>query len=477
MKNVFILLIFSLVYTHAIAQKVEKDIKLGKENAKKVEETMGIYKNTRMTTYIAAVGERLVSHLDSALFEYHFAIIDEEIPNAFSLPGGYVYVTRGILPLVENEDELAGILGHEIIHSNNRHSIRQMKKAIFPALLQLPGNIVGIFDSQLGATINAPLKAPSDLLIATYGRKFENEADNEGVTLAAKAGYEPMALSDVLIRMSDAIEVITGSKEQKSYFSDHPYTPDRSERISSTSEKLVLKKEEHISKDFLSEFEGLIFGPDPAKGYIKDNIFLHPVLGFYIGFPEKWKIENTNSAVGAYNEKDKSMIVLMPEDSGLTAKQAAEKFVSKLSPTYKSQISESKAFVHNGEKAYLLRFDESSPKYKNRASVYWIPMNGKLYRVIGISPYANYKTLDKSILSFRKIKDEEINLIKESYLHIVKAKEGETLKELCRRSDNTVKTELIAIINNHKVDDKLKEGEEIKVVLQKAYEGPVGEQE
>lgn len=475
MKNIFILLVFSVISTYTIAQKIEKDIKMGAENAKKVEESMGIYKNPGMTAYITAVGQRLVSHLDSALFDYKFAIVDDEIPNAFSLPGGYIYVTRGILPIIEDEDELACIMGHEIIHSNNRHSVRQMKKAIFPALLQLPGNIVGIFDSELGATINAPLKTPSDLLIASYSRKFENEADKQGVTLAARAGYEPTALSDVLIRMNDAIEVVTGSKEEKSYFSDHPYTPDRSKRIYETSEKLVVEKEEHISKDFLSEFDGLLFGPDPANGYIKDSIFLHPVLNFYIRFPEKWKIENTSTAVASYTEEDKSAIVLMLEDSGMTAKQAADKFVSKLNPTYKSHITGSKAFDHNGEKSYVLRMDEMSSGYKNRISVYWIPLNGQLYRLVGISPYTNIETVDKSILSFRKLQSEEIAQIKQSYLHIVKAKDGETIEELCERSGNTVKTELIAIINNHKVEDKLKEGEEIKVVLQKAYKGPVGE--
>jgi predicted Zn-dependent protease len=468
-KQLLTLFILFLAVPAIFAQSIDKDIKLGAENAKKVEQTMGIYKDSAMTAYIAKVGQRLLSHLDTVLFTYRFAIIPDESPNAFSLPGGYIYITTGLIPLIETEDELAGILGHEIIHSNNRHTIRQMKKAIFPAILQLPGNIVGLFSESAGAMINAPLQAPSALLVASYSRKYENEADAQGVLLASKAGYEPAALSVVLARMSKAIEAETGNKESKSYFSDHPYTPDRSKRIEKESETLKEFKAAPVSSDFLMEFDGVLYGKDPARGVVRKNIFLHPDLNMYFEFPKKWAVQNRPEAVMAMNEKKNAGIYLMPEKEGLSAEEAAEKFMSKLSGQYKNQIKEKKSFDFHGDKAYMIRFVEAGYNYRNVALVYWLPLNGHLYRVVAMAPEPDADVLHKSVLSMRSLTDEERASIMQSYVHIARAKAGETLKELSKRTGNLINVELTGIINNHKPADKLKEGEEIKIVLEKPY--------
>ena len=472
MKKNFITLLFMVLIAPVIqAQSIKKDIELGAKNAKMVEESMGIYHDSAMTAYITEVGQRLVSHLDSALFTYRFAIIPDPSPNAFSLPGGYIYITTGLLPLIQNEDELAGIIGHEIIHSNNRHTIRQMKKNIFPALLQLPGNIVGLFNEGAGAMLNAPLAAPSALLVATYSRKFENEADREGVALAARSGYDPTALAVVLERMSKAIETVSGNKESKSYFSDHPYTPDRSKRINEASEDLKDVRIKPVSKDFLQEFNGVLYGEDPTQGVVDDSVYLHPVLDFYFKFPDGWKVENHPQAVVGMNEKQNAGIFLMPDEKDMTAEEAAKKFISKLSATYKNQIVEKKSFDFNGKKAYVIRMDEKGYDYHNRASVYWLPLGDQLYRVVGISPVSDSKLLDASILSLRKLTDKEKDSISERYVKVVNAREGETIAELSKRTGNLIKPELTAIMNAKKVDEKLKEGTEIKIILKRPYLG------
>ncbi len=147
-------------------------------------------------------------------FEFKFHLVDMEEPNAFALPGGHIYVTRGILPLIQTEDELAGIIGHEIMHVIQRHSVKQFNREIVPAVLKVPGNIINaITFSRLGNIINVPIDIIASPFIAKYSRKHEKEADDLGIDLAARAGYDPAQLANALERLSKEIEVIRPSFE------------------------------------------------------------------------------------------------------------------------------------------------------------------------------------------------------------------------------------------------------------------------
>ena len=470
MKRILIILFITVIALgNTNAQNVDLDKKLGKENAEKVVAQYGLYQDAAMTAYIDAVGQRLVSNLDSALFEYEFHIVPNEAPNAFALPGGYVYVTTGIIPLLQNEDELACILGHEIIHANNRHSVRQMKKKIIPSILMIPGNIVGIFDQTAGALLNAPLQTSSSLLFASYSRKFETEADEQGIALAAKAGYDPNALPIILTRMSDAMTEVTGNKETKSYFADHPYTPDRNKNIDNIIASLNIDKTKDISVNFLDEFDGLMFGKSAANGVVIDNKFLHPELNFYIEFPKDWKIDNQAQKVGAYSEKKDAALFLSIDNSELTPESAAKQFISKLNSKYKSQMDKSESLIINGNKAYIVRFHEKGKNYDTYAYALWISLDKKLFRFVGMSSDKDVDLLEKSVDSFRSLTKSERKTIMQKYLTVVKAKDGDTLESLSKRHSNLLKMNLTAIINDKKSEDKLNKGDEVKIVLERPY--------
>ena len=123
------LLLFS---SYSNAQSIELDKMLGEENSKMVEAQMGIYQDEKKTSYFKSVGDRLLINLKDKKFDYQFKIVPDPAPNAFALPGGYIYITTGLLPIIESEDELACIMAHELIHSHNRHTIKQLKKSIVP---------------------------------------------------------------------------------------------------------------------------------------------------------------------------------------------------------------------------------------------------------------------------------------------------------------------------------------------------------
>ena len=139
---------------------------------------MGLYQHDSLSRLVNAIGQKLVSRLKNNPFEFKFFLADSPEPNAFALPGGYVYVTRGILPLVQTEDELAGIMAHEIIHVTERHSVKHMRRGLLGGVLQLPGNLINtVTRTQIGNILTTPIALTSKVFIAKYSRGQEREAD------------------------------------------------------------------------------------------------------------------------------------------------------------------------------------------------------------------------------------------------------------------------------------------------------------
>ena len=467
-RNLFFFIAL-LTSINSFSQSIKIDKALGEENAKMVVETMGIYQDEKMTNYVKSVGDRLVSHLDNPLFEYQFHIIPDMSPNAFALPGGYIYITTGLLPLLANEDELACIIGHEIIHSNNRHSVKQLKKKILPSLLEIPGDLLGVVNENLGTLFNAPIKVSNSLLFASYGRKSETEADNEGIKLAAKAGYDPKAMNPALIRLSKTIEIATDNKEEKSYFNDHPYTPERTANIDEVLAGISWKKTAPISKNFLYEFDNLLFGADPKQGVIMDNKFFHPELDFYIEFPKKWEIDNQSTNVGAYQPDNKAAAFVYVESETMSPKKAGTTFVENLSSKNKTKLVNQEEYTLNGKKSYLVTFKETVKNQTVFAYILWTPLNGRLYKLVGIGSSDYKATLELVSHSFRPLTKQDKANIKINKVQVVEARQGETITSLSKRVHNKLNLELTSVVNDKTATEKLDKGTLIKVVNEQNY--------
>ena len=466
-----VLLIFiSLLFLSATlnAQSIEKDKALGKKGYETVVSTMGLYDDVPMTNYVNEIGQKLVSNLDSALFEYKFYIVKQASPNAFALPGGYIFITTGILPLIESEDELACIMGHEIIHSNNRHTIRQARKRIIPVLVELPVDIVAAIVP--GADIiAAPVRATNQLIFASYSRKFETEADNQGIVLAAKSGYDPSALPKILNRMTDAIELITGKSEKKSYFADHPYTPDRNKNIKKQVDDISIGTSDPIATKFLMEFDGVIYGESAAKGVIRKNVFMHPDIDFYIKYPEDWVVQNMDTAVAASSPDKDAALILSLDNPKKSAEEAGVAYVKSLSKNYKSILSKAEPFKVNDNEGYLVSFEEVVYKDTTHAYVLWLTIGDNLYKLTAVSNNKQRETLLEIAKSLRKLTPEERASIVDRYVKVVEAQDKETIKSLSERTGNTLRLDLTEIINDRKKKSQLKEGDLIKIVLEKPY--------
>ena len=181
----------------------EREKELGRDEARRVEQEMGLLADPALVAYVQGVGQRLAAQSPRRDVEYRFQVIDRTEPNAFALPGGYVYVTRGLLVFVNSEDELAGVIGHEIGHVAARHSVQQISRAAPLAVVTgIGAAVTGVVSPGLGRAVGGAGAAASELILAPYSRDQEREADRVGQGLAAAAGWDPAGLPAFLKTLS-----------------------------------------------------------------------------------------------------------------------------------------------------------------------------------------------------------------------------------------------------------------------------------
>ncbi len=474
-KSIVSLIISIFIFGVSYSQDYSYDKKIGAENAKQVPLTMGIYNDSVLSAYVTSVGQRLVKQVDNVPLDFNFHIVDMSEPNAFALPGGYIYVTRGVLSLVNDESELACIMGHEMIHAIERHSVKQMKKKILPGILQIPGAVVGAFNQNLGALISAPVQVGSALFLSSYSRSQEKEADRLGVDLAAKAGYDPSKLAVMLESIQKDVETLTGEEEKKSYFSSHPFTPKRVSYLEKEVDKLEWKPNEPVAgnkEELYSLLKGLCYADNPVQGVFKDNQFLHPDMGFTITFPDKWETQNIPVAVGAMQPDGGAQVLLQLADTVADPDSLGIDFVNKFKKKYKQSPKENKHIDINGNPGYMVMLNDNSSGKSVDMFLYWIRMNDIIYNISGLG-YTQYSdTIQSCVQSFRHLTEDEKKGITSLNLNFAQANEGETIDAFSKRTNNKWSEEITAIMNGLEKGEKLKEGQYLKIAVEVSYRSP-----
>lgn len=446
------------------------DKSVGEKNSLVIEQQMGIYQNESLDQYVKQVGARLVSHLDSPQFDFKFEIIDDPIPNAFALPGGYIYISRGLLTLMNNEDELACVLAHEIIHVTERHSIQQMKRSILPGITQLPGNIVGnVINEDLGNLINTPFTFSNDLLMANYSRSHETESDKLGVNLAAKSGYNPMAMGVILARINDAIEFKTQTEIEKSYFDSHPYTPERVKHVDLSANALRVIPQKPIKPNFLYKLNGLVAGDNPENGVFSESTFIQPTMGFTINFPKDWQTVNQPQVVAAINDTQDGFVALSISEPKYTAEQTAHRFSQYLEQKYNYAAQVNTIDLPWGANMYNVQLIDESADKKAFINQYWLDFNEMTYQILTLSTDSNNDEITSSATSLQPITSKQIAAISQQEILVVTARSGEDLNALTKRNDSQLSAEGVAVWNGLKENTPLKPDQKVKIVVTQPY--------
>jgi predicted Zn-dependent protease len=299
----------------------QQEIAIGRDMHPKVLAQYGQYDDPALQAYVQGVGEKLAAHSHRSNLIYRFTVVDTTDINAFALPGGYIYITRGLLAYLGSEAEMAGVLGHEIGHVTARHAVRQYTAATAAQLGMTLGSIfVPGLGSNLGQNVMGVL---GQALLSGYGREHELESDGLAAEYLARAGYDPQAILDVLRTLKAqgdyaAAQAKAEGRQVQTYhglFATHPDEDTRLKEVLAKASFLAPDKPADNGRDaFLKHIDGMVFGDSAAQGIRRGNRFYHRDLDFALEFPPGWRLENRPDRLLAIAPGGKAQAQLTSQD-------------------------------------------------------------------------------------------------------------------------------------------------------------------
>jgi predicted Zn-dependent protease len=444
-----------------------QEIAMGREYDPQIVATFGEYKNEKLLAFLQEKGREMgkISHRPE--LEYHIRILDSPVVNAFAVPGGYLYFTRGILAQFNNEAELIGVLGHEMGHVTGRHTVVQQSRQQLGQLLLIGGMIASEdFRDFAGYAMQG-----MQLLFLKYSRDHERESDKLGVEYAAKLNYDPQQMANffnTLSRMSPTSE----HGGIPTFLSTHPDPGDRYEAVTQQSQewKEKLDNDEWLVNEerYLRMIEGMVYGEDPRQGYVEGNVFYHPELQFMFPVPADWMLVNSPTQVQMAPKDGRALVVftLAQENSPEAAAEAAIK-------SLQLKLLESQRTTVNGLPAVATVTERVSKNQQGqqqhiRVLSYFIEYGGRIYVFHGVSTNADFtsflRTFESTMVSFNRLTDAAKLNKQPQRIQIRKVQQGGTLAEAFRRL-GVAQDQMsdLALLNNMELTDQVQAGKLLKI--------------
>ena len=402
----------------------KQEIAMGRETDQQIRQQFGIYEDKALNDYVNRVGQKLVPFSHRPGLPHFFAVLDTPVVNAFAAPGGYIYVTRGILALMGSEAELAAVLGHEMGHVAARHSMKQ-----------LSGQMLAQVGLALGSVLNKDIAKFAglagigmQLLFLKFSRSDEYQADSLGIEYARKGAYSPAEM----LRFFAALENMSeeaGAQKIPSFLSTHPMTSDRIARIkamiSSQDVSLAVKKE-----PYLNQVDGMVYGENPRQGFTENGVFYHPEMAFAFTIPAGWELANTPMQVAVSEKEGRAVLILQAEASNLELRQYL---------TAKAKVL--------GQAELLGESSEAVGRFSSRQAHYRMPQeqgeplavrltclrkDKMIYSFFALSSFSTANlyqpTLARAVHSFRQLNDPDYLNRRPNHLTLVRADGRQTLQ-------------------------------------------------
>jgi predicted Zn-dependent protease len=420
-----------------------QEVQMGQEGAAEVAQSIGLVDNAALQQYVQRVGASLAAVSERPNLPWQYRVVNDPTPNAFALPGGFIFVTRGLLPLIQNEAELATVLGHETGHVTAKHSVTQMSRA---QLAQLGLGLGSIFSPAI-AKLGGVASAGMQLLFLKYSRDDERQADELGFKYALTNHYDVRQMEDVFAALGRT-EQAEGSSPLPTWESTHPGTAERiqtaharAETIPASAGTLNVGESEYATK-----IDGIIYGENPREGFFRNATFLHPDLKFQLQFPQNWKTQNTTQAVFAGSPQQDAVMQLTLA-AGSPA-EAARRFASQQGITVLQSAANQN--IH-GNNAALLEFEGAADQGTVRGIVGFIAYGGATYQILGYSTaqqFSAYHRLFESVIaSFNTLTDPSALNVQPNRLDTIKLDRAMTLAAFNQRYPSTIPIAELAIIN------------------------------
>ena len=439
-----------------------QEIALGRESDPQIVATYGLYDDARLAAYVDSVGQRLAAVSHRPDLKFTFRVLDSPVINAFALPGGYVYVTRGILAHMNDEADLAIVLGHEIGHVTARHGASQYSRATLASL----GLGIGSVLSPQVAQFSPLAQSALGLLFLKYGRDDETQSDELGVQYAARAGWDPK-------RGVDFFEVLDRQQQQSgqslpTWLSTHPAPADRVARTRQLAAGAAVaagaRSGEAAHK---AHIDGLVFGDNPRQGFFDGSTFKHPDEAFMLRFPSGWKTQNMPAAVVAVDPNKQAQLQLTLED---TAGKTPSAYLRALATQAQAEllgVRDEPIGGRAGATAELRLTDETGATLVQVAAVER-PGTRTVFQIVGIAA-SSFRTWQPVFLqcmrSFATLRDRADLDIQPNRVRVVRLDRAQTLTSVVGHyKDVPVSLAVLALLNNVQPDAMLDAGTRVKLV-------------
>jgi predicted Zn-dependent protease len=459
-----------------------EEMAIGQQQDAEIRREMGVYDDAGLQRYVNEIGQELARKSHRPNLPWTFTIVDSPAINAFALPGGYIYLTRGLLAYLEDESELAGVLGHEIGHVTARHAAqaytRQMQAGIGLTILSIFVPSTQPF-TDLGVT-------GLSVLFLKHGREAELEADRLGVEYGSGAGYDPAGVPRFLATLArvDALS----ERGVPNWLSTHPDPGSRAVKAQPVAGQFESADARRINRDeYLERIKGLKFGDNLEDGVVRGNEFLHPLLRIGVKFPDGWELTNAPQAVMAQEPGTEHYMVLQEVEANLrqgfggqaspagSGRQAARSIgdvaVAAMRQAGYSVVDGGIQQI-NGNEAHVGLYRgtaKGAGKVLMRAA--HIAMGRQLYVVAGFAPEAEFDRVDREIVpavqTFRQLSAQEASNIRPNRLDFYVVRQGDSWQSIAaRQGKGYVNAATLAIMNDHDVSAQPKPGDRVKIVVE-----------
>ena len=438
-----------------------QEIAMGRDADQQIVAEMGLYPDGEVQAYVQRLGSELAAQSERPDLPWTFRVLDDPVVNAFALPGGYIYVTRGILTHLNSEAELASVLGHEIGHVTARHGVNQMSKQ---QLFSIGLGVGSILSPEL-ASVADLASTGLQLLFLKYSRDDERQADDLGLRYGGRVGYDLREGPDVFVVLKRVSES-AGAGRLPAYLSTHPDPVARGQRMASRIAGMGLDfSDATVNRgDYLGYLDGMVFGPNPREGFFEESgAFLHPDMKFRLDFPEGWKTINQKTVVAGFSPGEDAIVQLnLAEQADPVA--AAQEFAGQ-EGLEAGRVARTRI---NGLPAATVEFAVDTQKGRLRGAVGFVRYGDTTLRLLGYSAEAKWNSYSRSIGSFigsfAELRDRKALGVQPARLEIVNLRKELPLESFNSQWPSSVPIDTLALINHVDAGGSLRAGEGAKRV-------------
>jgi predicted Zn-dependent protease len=443
-----------------------QEISAGQEADAQVKKEMGIYNDPNLQEYVSSIGLKLAQLSERPNLPWHYSVVDVPAINAFALPGGYIYITRGILPFLNDEAQLAGVLGHETGHVTARHAAQQYTRSV--------GGTIGLVALGIFVPGARPFGQLAQqglgVLFLKYGRGDELQADQLGARYAARGNWDPAGVPDMLTTLGRLDEASGQRRGVPNWLETHPEPLARVKEIQPEVQQLSAGRTGLVrNRDaMLRAVDGIIYGDNPEQGVVRGASFIHPPLRFRIEFPNGWDIQNTPEQVMAKAPgADVYMLleqVQMPRGNGVDNIARAQ-----MESAGFRMLSGSRDRI-NGLDAFIGLYQGSLQGLGDvRVRAAHIVHNGNVYLVAGFAAPNIFDPLDSAMLmslrSFKPLTAEEAAAVHPNRIDIYVVRPGDSWQSIADRSGGVIKPATLAVMNGAEPNSQPMVDARIKIVV------------